>query len=119
MKAIFYDKTGNPVVYTDDGTTLFLFSGEPIAYFYQDTVYSFSGHQLGWFWDGWIRDTNGYCALFSNFSTGGITKPICKTLPIKNHQMIPSIKKTRVVTLPKPVKRNAWSVLSGLRLFYQ
>ena len=60
---ILYDRYGKPTAFCDDDTHIFLFSGEPVAYFYGDTVYSFRGKLLGWFDSGWVRDLKGYCVF--------------------------------------------------------
>ncbi len=44
----FYDESGSAVAYSDDGTHIYLFSGQPVAYFQRDSVYSFGGRHLGW-----------------------------------------------------------------------
>ena len=46
MSLTFYDSSGKPVAYTEDGTHIYLFSGEPVAYLDNESVYSFSGKHL-------------------------------------------------------------------------
>lgn len=46
---IFYNSNGEPIAYSEDLDTIYLFSGEPVAYFYSGAIYSFKGHHLGWY----------------------------------------------------------------------
>lgn len=43
----FYDLYGNAIAYCEDNETIYLFTGQPVAYLYEDSVYSFDGRQLG------------------------------------------------------------------------
>lgn len=58
-----YDYSGRAVAYSDDGETIYLFNGAPVAYFYGDMVYGFTGQQLGTIKNGWIRDNKGLCVF--------------------------------------------------------
>jgi len=69
MEFIFYDLNGSPTAYTEDGTHIYFFSGEPVAYFVDESVYSFTGVHLGRFENGWIRDNNGDCVFFTEYAT--------------------------------------------------
>ena len=51
-----YDYTGRAVAYSDDGETIYLFNGAPVAYFYRDMVYGFGGQQLGTIRNGFLAD---------------------------------------------------------------
>lgn len=63
MVTTFYNRHGRAIAYTEDGEYLYLYSGTPVGYFSDDSVYSFSGHHLGRFNDGWIRDNSGACVF--------------------------------------------------------
>lgn len=41
---------------TDDENTIYLWTGEPVAYLVDDHVYGFNGRHLGWFQEGIIWD---------------------------------------------------------------
>jgi hypothetical protein len=75
MELTFYDRNGQPYCYTIDGQHLFTFDGMPVAYLYDESVYSFDGIHLGWYVNGWIRDSDGQCVLYSEDATGGPSKP--------------------------------------------
>jgi hypothetical protein len=51
----FYDELGTPVAYSHDDVHIYAFSGEPLAYFRTNSVYSFGGSHMGWYINGWIR----------------------------------------------------------------
>ena len=59
----FYDRNGKPIAYTEDDEYIFLFTGEPVAYLYDNTVYGYNGRQFGWFENGWVRDLHGSCVF--------------------------------------------------------
>ena len=42
----FYDLHGNAIAYSEDNETIYLYTGQPIAYLYMDIVYSFDGDSL-------------------------------------------------------------------------
>ncbi len=75
MDLTFYDRNGNAFCYTDDGVHIYLFSGQALAYLHDDALYSFGGHQLGWFLNGWLYDLIGSCVLFSEETTDWPGKP--------------------------------------------
>lgn len=117
---VFYDCNGTPVAYTEDGTHVYLFTGEPVSYFEQDAVYGYNGKQLGWFNNGWIRDLQGLCVFFSeNASGSGPVKPIKRICPIKSIKQIKPIKSIREIRRIRPINQLAWSPLSGKQFFAQ
>ena len=75
----FYDSYGTPVAYTEDDESIYLFKGNPVAYFYENKVYGYNGHHFGWYENGWVRDKNGRCVFFTENATGsGPIKPVKK-----------------------------------------
>ncbi len=119
MKYItFYNQNGQPIAYTKDETHIFLFSGEPVAYFRNDSVYSYSGRHLGRFEDGWIRDNNGDCVFFTDFATGGPIKPTRRIKPIKSVKRVKPLKSVRQIKPIKPIKSLKWSLRSSEEFFY-
>lgn len=62
MQETLYDNLGEPVAYIDysDGMTIYLWSGVPVAYLFSNSlIYGFNGAHLGWFENGFIRDSKG------------------------------------------------------------
>ena len=115
----FYDKNGKPIAYTEDGEHIYLFTGKPVAYIYQNTVYGFNGHQFGWFENGWIRDLQGACAFYTAIAVGGPIKPIKQIKPIKSIKGIKPIKSIKQIRKIKPIFSYGWSAYSNERFFNQ
>jgi hypothetical protein len=115
----FYNKTGKPIAYTQDGEHIYLFNGSPVAYFHGGSVYSYKGKHLGRFNKGWIRDNNGRCAFFTTEATGGPIKPIKGIKPIKSVKSIKPIKSIKQMRPMKPMSSLSWSDYSSDSFFYQ
>jgi hypothetical protein len=115
----FYDHNGRPVAYTQDGVHIYSFSGEPVAYLYGMSVYSFSGQHLGWFEDGWIRDNSGNCAFYTQHAQGGPVKPVKNVKPVKSVKSVKPVKSIKSIRPVKAVKSLSWSQLSGEQFFEQ
>ena len=104
MINIFYNKTGSPIVYTEDECHIFLFTGKTIAYIYHDSIYDYNGNHLGFYMDGWIRDQDGFCVLFTKNAIGGPNRAMKdigsvistkKEIPIKKVRKPPKRKETQ------------------------
>ena len=117
MTTDFYDKSGAPVAYCEDGEHIYMFSGQPVAFLNEDTVYSFSGKHIGWFEDGWIRDKFGHCVFFTDEATSGPVKPVKHVKPVKGVKHVKPVKGIKEVTSVKAVKSLSWSPLSGSQFF--
>jgi hypothetical protein len=114
-----YDSKGKAVAYSDDGETIYLFNGTPVAYFYGDYVYGFDGYLLGRLKNGWIRDNKGFCVFFTENAIGGPVKPLKQLMPIKSIKRIRPIKSIRHIPCIKPIDQLAWSSLSVEQFFSQ
>jgi hypothetical protein len=97
----------------DDGSDLYLFTGEPVAYFEGRSVYSFLGRHLGWYGEGWVRDHAGRCVLFTDSaSVGGPPKPGRQSLPPRAPRAERPLKAKQEPTPPRPDHAPRWSDLS-------
>lgn len=115
---VFYDCHGRPTAYTEDGTHIYLFTGEPVAYFDGDAVYGFNGKHLGWFSDGWIRDLHGCCVFYSENATGsGPLKPLKQLCPLKGLKQFRPLKSLRELRHLRPFDSLSWSPQSGKQFF--
>ena len=92
MSLDFYDSQGRPYAYSDDGETIYSFSGVPIAYISNDSIYSFSGKHLGYFNNGIIRDKHGDSLLFTDGASGGPMKPMKRMKPMKGMKRMKPMK---------------------------
>lgn len=117
MSQNFYDNNGTPVAYTEDGIHLYTFSGRPVAYFQDDSLYTYGGQHLGRLANGHIRDNRGQVALFSENAAGGPMKPLRKLLPLKGLKQLLPLKGLRQLKPMAPMSSNNWSQLSGSQFF--
>ena len=117
---IFYNSNGEPIAYSEDLDTIYLFSGEPVAYFYSGAIYSFKGHHLGWYENGWVRDHYGRCVFFTGDATGsGPVQPVKHVLPVKGVKRVKPVKCVRQIARIKAVKSLSWSQLSNKNFLFQ
>ena len=117
MVKIFYDRSGMPVAYSEDGNHIHAYSGHAIGHIHEDSIYDYSGKHLGWFIDGWVRDHYGHCVLFTDEATRGLVKPKKGKQPAKVVRQIPPAKGVRKA---KPRERKElpfWSALTGVQFF--
>jgi hypothetical protein len=105
----FYDSRGRPFAYSDDGETIFAFSGKPLAYVDGDSVYSFTGAHLGFFEQGQIWDHSGRVLLFTDGASGGPMKPLKALKPLKSLKQLKPLKGLKQLKPLKPLKSFSWS----------
>ena len=115
----FYDSTGTPVAYCDDGEKIWLFDGTPAGYLKGSLVYSYGGTLLGRFDSGWVRDNDGCCALFTESASGGPAKPAKRYMPVKQAKRNTPLKRNTYIVPNRKIDRSAWSDLSGEEFFEQ
>lgn len=114
----FYDRNGNPTAYvSDDGESVYLFSGEPVAWLSEDALYSYPGRYLGWIQDGCVYDKRGECAFFTDDASGGPVKPVRKVSPIRGVRRVRPVRGVREIRPVRPVRSLSWSTLSGPGFF--
>ncbi len=118
MEIAFYNISGRPVAYTVDGTHIYLFNGEPVAYISDYSIYSFSGRHLGWFMNGWITDHSGNAAFFSDSAVSGPLKPLKQLKPLKSLRQLRPLKSLKQLAPLKPIQMLSWSNLSDEDFFF-
>ena len=118
MDINFYDSSGTPIAYTVDGEHIYLFSGNPVAYLSEDSVYAYSGKHLGRVEDGWNRDNQGCCVFFTDNAVGGPMQPLKKMKPMRTMKQMKPMKGMKQMKPMRPTKKNAWSSLSGAQFFF-
>lgn len=119
MSYIFYNKRGSLIAYTGDNCHIFSFTGEPLAYINEDSVYTYEGKHLGFYQDGWIRDNDGMCVLFTKDAKGGPPRAMQDIGPVKSPKSKIPVKKPREHQLKKPEIKQVWSELSSVKFFEQ
>jgi hypothetical protein len=118
MQVIFYNEKGSAVAYLDDNKVIYLFSGQPVGYLHEGSIYSFSGRHLGRFANGWLRDNEGRCALFTGDARGfGPTKPTMRTAPTKHTKKTVPIPVVPEIAPLRPTDKLAWSPHSSIEFF--
>lgn len=117
MASTFFDSKGKPYAYTDDGETLYTFSGNPVAYISDDSIYSFSGTHLGYFENGLLRDRHGDALLFTSGASGGPLKPLTMMEPLKSLKQLKPLKSLRQLKPLKPIATLCWSTYSPEHIF--
>jgi hypothetical protein len=102
-----YNELGKAVAYIadDDDSTIYLWSGEPVAYLSKDDVYGFNGKHLGWMKSGVIYNHDGDKVG----ATKGKLLTIPQISPIKAIKEIKPIKSIREIAPIKPIFSLSWS----------
>ena len=100
MEITLFNKNGKPVAYiADDGETIYLWDGRPVAYLFEDKIFGWPGRQLGWFHNGTVFDIYGLRAGFIK-SKSPIATEIEPLKPQKHLKPAKGKKQTQVI---KPI----------------
>jgi hypothetical protein len=108
-----FDGKGRAAAYivTDQDLTIYLWTGEPVAYLTRDSgrdfhVYGFNGRHLGWFVDGVVRDEEGSvaCALRAAMSNPQLE-------PLKNLKSLKPLKNLKELAPLRPLFSQQWGEL--------
>lgn len=69
-----FNRAGAAVAYVDgeDGSTIYLWGGAPVAYLDGTSIFGFNGRHIGWFEDGVVRDGRGERAGFTEDTIASI-----------------------------------------------
>ena len=114
----FYDRDGRAVAFTDDGVHVFLLSGQAVAYFVGDSVYSYTGAHLGWHERGWMRDAAGDCVLFTDgISADGPVRPEKQGRPARGIKAERPAKGNPEIRPTRALNSRAWSSASVAEFF--
>lgn len=113
----FYDKNGYPICYTIDNIHLYSFDGQPLGYIQMSKIWAFSGEFLGWLHNYWIIDKNGYYIFFSEYSVGGMRKPLKHLQPLKRLRQLLPLKGIKQLPPLRPLIHLSWSSLSPQKFF--
>lgn len=118
MPMTFYDRSGKPVAYTEDDVHIFLYSGYPVGYLYDGSVYSYSGRHLGTLRTGWIRDHAGTRVFFTDEAMNhALPLPAKLMKPPKLLKKTKPAKGRRETPPPRPEEAEEWSELSAEKFF--
>jgi len=118
MEWTFYDVSGRAIAYCDDGRHIYAFSGMPLAYLDDDSVYSFGGQHLGWWDRAWIRDHHGAWVFFTEAVAGLAQRmPTKQARPTKVFKSMLPMRGSRDVKPLRAPASTGWSSRSGIRFF--
>jgi len=119
MDITFCDSTGSPIAYSEDNEHIYLYSGQPVAYLSDGSIFAYSGEHLGRFEKDWVRDNQGYCVFYTSDAKGGPMKPMKKMKPMKGMKKMKPMKGMKKTKPMKPMDKSSWSTLSGAQFFFQ
>lgn len=111
----FYDSQGRPSAYFEPsgGLVLYLWSGEPVAYLDEESIFGFNGKHLGWYHDGLIYDHDGgiVAALASAF------REAPGPAPPRSLRGLKPLKGLKELKPLKPLFGRSWSKVPARVLF--
>lgn len=98
-----FERNGAPVAYIADDKegTIYLWSGDAVAYLHKEHVYGFNGEHLGWFDAEVMRDSDGAKVGFTKKTCPSITK----IEPIKKIKKIKKIKSIKTIAPIRPINK--------------
>jgi hypothetical protein len=106
-----YDADGDATAYiaADDGLTIYLWGGKPVAYLVGDggaySIYGFNGSHLGWLEDGIVRNHRGDAVGFLK----GAVSMITGVEPLKGIKELKPLKSLRELAPLKPAYSQRFS----------
>ena len=112
-----FDVRGRATVYLEpsDALTFYLWSGEPVAYLDDDSVYGFNGTHLGWYHNGAVYDHDGDviaapASMFQGSVTSGSARGLRGLRPLKGLKELKPL---------KPLFGMSWSRMPAAVFFLQ
>jgi hypothetical protein len=107
MEISLFNKNGKPVAYiADDGETIYLWDGRPVAYLSEDRLYGWHGRQLGWFSNGTVFDIYGLRIGFIKSKS-----PIATEMePLKAQKYLKPAKGEKQSQIIKPILCYGYSI---------
>ena len=113
MATTFYNSDGRAVAYIDnDGESVYLYDGSPVAFVVDDSIYAYGGQFLGWFADGWVTARNGQRVFFTDEASGGPAKPARQVKPVRSVRRVRPVRDVREVRPAGRTRLMSWSDVS-------
>ena len=108
-----YNAEGQAVAYVDaDGESIYLYDGTPAGFLQDGGIYAYSGRFVGWFEQGWVRDSNGHAVFFTESAGGGPIRPVRQVRPVRGVRQVRPVRGVREVRPVRPVFSSTWSAVS-------
>ncbi len=108
MKPIF-NRLGHPIAWLD-GTTVFDSMAVARAFIARSSVFSFSATHLGFFTDGFFRDSDGAGVAFTEGATNGPKLPPLTRSLNRPNLVSPSGRPRPDLPPPPPLPMRVWSI---------
>lgn len=117
---VLYSSSGEALAYVDDdGRSIYLFNGKPVAWLSGDRLYDYSGRYLGWKQAGWVYDRSGHPTFFTTEASGGPAKPARRARPARGARSPRPARGAREAAPARPARSMSWSALSGVQFFHR
>ena len=102
-----YDSKAEAIAYIDtsDDMTIYLWGGDPVAYYEDGSIWGFNGNHLGWFTDGIIIDHKGYAVG----AVKGAVNMLYQLESLKSLKSLKYLKSLKELAPLKPLEKNMWS----------
>jgi hypothetical protein len=110
-----FDSQRRAVAYLDpdDDHTIYLWSGEPVAYVVDGSIYGFSGKHIGWYQSGVVIDHDGNVVAGPAIA---FRKPV-QPAPVRSPKSAAPVKAPRESQPQPPSLATSWSDLSVHEFF--
>jgi hypothetical protein len=112
-----FDSRGTAIAYFDDDgdQTIYLWSGKPVAYMDEDSLFGFNGKHLGWLHVGAVYDHDGNLVAAT---PGRLREPVEST-PVKGVKELKPFKAFKEFKPFKPFFGGTWSDIPARSFFLQ
>ena len=109
----FFDSRGAAIAYFDDDEVVYLWSGEPVAYRDEDSLFGFNGSHLGWLHEGAIYDHDGDLVA----AVAGRLRGAVRTPPVKDLKELKPLRGLKELKPLKPLFGSSWSRIPARSFF--
>lgn len=104
-----YDSRGRAAAFLEpsDGLTFYLWSGEPVAYLDDESVYGFNGKHLGWYQNGAVYDHDGNVVV----APAGMFRGVVEPAPPRGLRRLKPLKGLKELRPLRPLFGTSWSAI--------
>ena len=109
MAEPIFNRGGEAQFYIED-KVIYDYAGRPLAFVDGDDIVRYTGKHIGWYCDGWMRDTSGYAIGFIRSARDGLEMPQLKEPPVTPSSKCPPIPPVARLWPRPPAFVEKWSV---------
>jgi 4-fold beta flower protein len=118
MVTELWDRHGYAIAYVDeDGESIYLLDGTPVAWLFQDAIYAYSGRLLGWMREGWIFGRDGKCLLFTAQAHSKPSRPFRQVSGDRGDRGVRPSRGVRDTFIKRPERAGVWASTSSQAFF--